>query len=159
MASPQASSKIFSRDKIEPWDHDPGGTTAAIVTPDGGTTERIVDMRDYESFAVVAMSSTLTGAGITKLEIVASETSDFSGQTIVIKDSGTVAADAVGDYVVLECTAQEVAQEGNDHSTPVDARYVAGRVTVANAADEAVVIYIRSRARHAQDNLTQTTIA
>jgi hypothetical protein len=159
MAAQTASSKIFSRDKIEMFDHDPDGTSAAIVTPDAGTTEQIADMRDYENFAVVAMSSALTGAGISLLEIVASETSDFSGQTIIVKSSGAVVGDAVGDYVALECTAGEVVQAGVDNSTAVDARYVAGRLTVVNAADEAVVTYIRSGARHCEDGLTATTIS
>jgi hypothetical protein len=159
MASPQSSNKQFSNSAIEMFHHDPDGTSAAIVTPDAGTTEQIVDMRDYEGFAVLAASSALTGAGITLLEIVASETADFSGETIVIKTSGAVVADALGDYVVAECTAEEVQQEGRDNSTPVAARYVAGRVTVADAADEAVVTYIRSGAKHATSGLTATTIA
>lgn len=160
MASPTTTQKHLSRVKYEMWDHDPDGTSAAIVTPDAGTTEQIFDLSGYSGFVCGAMSSTLTGNGITKLEIVASETSDFSGETIVIKDSGTVAADAVGDWVILECTADEVKQEGLDNSTPVAARYVAGRLTVANAADEAVVFYAGVEPRFASNNLTPaTTIA
>ena len=158
MASPQSSQKVFSKQKIEMWDHDPGDTNADVVTPDGGTTERWVDMRDYESFAVVAMSSALTGNGISKLEIVANTLSDGTGTTVVIKDSGAVVADAVGDFVVEECTAEELAQEGADNSNII-LRYVAARLTVANGADEAVVTYIRATPRFAADGLTADTIA
>lgn len=157
MASPQASMKIFANNKIEIFDHDPNGTSALEVTPDGGTTQRWVDMRGYGAFAAIAMSSALTGAGITKLEIVANTASDGSGTDVVIKDSGTVACDAVGDYVVEECTAEEIAQEGADNS--VDLRYVCARLTVANAADEAVVTYIRAYPRYAESGLTADTIS
>jgi hypothetical protein len=112
-------------------------------------------MRDYYGLAVVAMASALTGNGITKVEIVASATPAFSAVT-VIADSGTVAADAVGDYVPIECTAEQVAQEASDAG--VDLRYVAARLTCQNAADEAVVAYFATP-RHATLGLTATTIA
>lgn len=152
MASPTATEHIGSQQLVQMWDHDPGGTSATVVSPDGGTTVRSVDMRDYYVFGVGAMSSTLTGAGITKLEIIAATDSAMSANVTVIKDSGTVAADAVGDWVFQECTAAEVAQEGADGAI-TGLRYVAGRITVANAADEAVVIYVGLPNRP-QDNLT-----
>lgn len=155
MASPQASMKLLSGNFIALYDHDPGGTSATLASPDGGTTIRYIDMRDYNCFAVAAMSSTLAGNGITKLEIVASATPDFSAVT-VIKDSGTVAADAVGDFVVEECTAEEIAQEASDAG--VELRYVAARLTCQNAADEAVVAYI-AKPRFAYSGLTADTIA
>lgn len=155
MASPQTSNKLFGKIPAALYDHDPGGTSATLCSPDGGTTIRYVDMRDYLAFGVLAMSSALTGNGITLLEIVASATADFSAVT-VIKTSGVVAADAVGDYVVAECTAEEIAQEGADAG--VDLRYAAARLTVANAADEAVVAYIGTP-RFAYSGLTANTIA
>lgn len=155
MASPQASAKLFSKNFLALYDHDPGSTDAKLVSPNGGTTIRYVDMRDFHTFGVAAMASTLTGNGITKLEIVASATTAFSAVT-VIKDSGTVAADAVGDFVVEECTAEEIAQEGADAG--VELRYVAGRITCQNAADEAVVAYLATP-RHAYSGLTANTIA
>lgn len=139
MASPTATQKIRSGLLVQMWDHDPGASTAKLAGPDGGTTIRYVDMRDYSNFSVAAMSVVLTGNGITKLEIVASATTSFSAVT-VIKDSGVVAADAAYDWVMEECTAAEVAQEGADAG--VDLRYVAARITEANAADEAIVVYV-----------------
>lgn len=153
MASPTTTQHVRSNLTVQLWDHDPGGTTATLVSPDGGTTIRYLDMRDYTHFSVAAMSKTLTGNGITKLEIVASATTAFSAVT-VIKDSGTVAADAEYDWVMEECTAQEVAQEGADAG--VELRYVAGRITEANAADEAVAVYI-ALPKRPQLNLTPAT--
>ena len=159
MASSIGTSKLFSKQLIQMFDHDPGSSSAKVVTPDGGTTERWFDLRDFGGFAVIAMSSTLTGNGISKLEIVANTASDGSGTTVVIKDSGAVLADAVGDYVVEECTAIEVEDVGNSESTPVSLRYVAGRLTVANSADEAVVTYVGFDPRFARLDLTADTIA
>ncbi|GAG08495.1 unnamed protein product, partial [marine sediment metagenome] len=140
MASPQASQKYFAQDNIQMWDHDPGTTAATVITPDTPTNARWVDMRDYSQFGLLVMSSTLTGAGMTLVEIVANTASDGSGTTVVITTSGAVVADAVGDYVVLECSQEQLAQEGSDNSVAL--RYVAGRVTVANNADECVATYI-----------------
>jgi len=159
MVSPQGFDKDQSNRSYEMWDHDPAGTTALIISPDGGTTDRIFDLRDYAGFTFMAMSSTLTGNGISVMEIVASETSDFSGQTVIIKTQ-SFTADAVGDWGILECSSAEVKQECLDHSTPVAGRFVAGRLTVANAADEAVAVYIGWDTVHAFDGLTPaSTIA
>lgn len=157
MASAVTTAKFSANAAVGMYDHDPGATSAVIVSADGGTTKISADMRDYEEFMVVAMSSTLTGAGITKLEIVAADDSTMATNLTVIKDSGVVAADAVGDYVVQECTAEEIAQLSA--AGGYDLRYVAGRLTCANAADEAVVTYIRTKPRFAKSGLTATTIA
>jgi len=154
MASAISTEKLFSKMKVEMFDHDPGATSATLCT--GAGTNGYVDLKDYGNFAVLAMSSTLTGAGITKLEIVAAD--DTSGTNLtVVKDSGTVAADAVGDYVVEECTAEEIAQLSAAGGYSL--RYVGARLTVADAADEAFVTYIRAMPRFPQTGLTADTIA
>lgn len=156
MASAVATQHVRSCLKFASFDHDPDATSATIVTPDAGTTLRYWDMRDLTHFAVLAMASTLTGNGITKLEIVASETTSFSSVT-VIKDSGTVAADAVGDQVVEECSAEEIAHLGE--AAGLNLRYVAGRLTCQNSADEAVVTYIGMPVRKYLNLTPATTIA
>lgn len=159
MASALSVQKFRSTHKMLMYDHDPGATTALITTPDGGTTDQIFDMRDYESFVVAAAMSVVgTSGAITKLEIVANDVSDFSGTTVVVKDSGTVDADATGDWLIQECTAEEVAQLGAENS--VNLRYVAGRLTLDASDAEAVVVYIGHMARHEKLDLTPaTTIA
>lgn len=157
MASSLSTEKLFSELLIQPWDHDPDSTNATIVTPDAGTTKRVVDMRDYLHFGVVAMTSRLTGSGITKLEIIACDSSDGTGNVTVVKDSGTVAADAVGDYVALECSAEEIKQLSEAAGATL--RYVAARLTMQNAADEAVVTYVRGCSRWERSGLTATTIS
>lgn len=156
MASAYTTETFTSEVAVAMYDHDPDGTSAAVVTPDAGTTERWVDLRDFTEFTALAMSSTLTGNGISKLEIVAAD--DTSGTNItVIKDSGAVVCDAVGDYVVESCTSAEIGYLSA--ASGYDLRYVAARLTVANSADEAVVTYIRSGALHKESGLTADAIS
>lgn len=156
MAATQTVKKLFTEAAIIAYDHDPGTTNPLIVSPDGGTTKRYVDMRDYGGFAVIAMASLLAGSGITKVEIVAAVDTDGTDLQ-VITDSGTVAAAAVGDVVVQECTAEQVKEVAV--SSGKNLRYVGARLTCQNAGDEAVVTYIRHKARFPQDALTANAIA
>lgn len=149
MASPQDSQHFLANNAVLMYDFDTDATSGALGS--------VVDMRDYGEFIGIAMASALTGNGITKLEIIASAASNGSSP-VVVKDSGTVAADAVGDQVALSCTAEEIAQLGTDNSAEL--RYVALRVTNNNAADECVLTYIRTKPRFAYEDLTPaTTIA
>ena len=156
MASSQSTIKIFADTAISMHDHDPGGTAATVCSADGGTTLAYVDMRDCDQFACAAMTSILGGNGVTLLEIVACADTDFSS-VVQVKTSGTVAADAMADYVVEECTAEEVAQLAVDESVAL--RYVAARLTCHNAGDEAVVTYIQRGLRFPRSGVTADTIA
>lgn len=156
MTSAVAQDFIRSSIKIEKWDHDPGATTAIVVSPDGGTTKRVVDMALVKNLAVAAMLTVPAAGAITLLEIIASESSDMASPEI-IKTSGVIAADATGDWAVLECDAAELAQAGAE--TSKELRYAAGRLTISNAGAEAEVTYV-SIPVHAYRNLTPaTTIA
>ena len=155
MASAVATDKIATQFLLALYDHDPDSTDAKVTSADGGTTEKWLDMRDYRGFAVMVAPGAMTGAGITQVEIVASETADETDSSVtVIKDSSTVAADALGDYVFLECTAEEIAHAASTYAL----RYVAARITLDNAADEATVIYFGIPLKP-HDGLTATTIA
>lgn len=138
------------------YDHDPGGTSATIVSPDGGTTKRTLDMSLYGRFGVAAMISVLgTSGALTKLEIIASAAADMSSPE-VIKDSGTVDADAVGDQLFEECTAEEVADIAASSGKAL--RYVAGRITMDAADAECVVYYEGACPRYPKENLTPDSV-
>lgn len=156
MASAVATQHIRSCLKVQHWDHDPGSTNAILASPDGGTTIRYVDMRDFTHLAVTLFTTVLGGNGPTKLEIVASETTAFSAVT-VIKDSGTIAADAFGDWVMQECSAEEIAHLGE--AAGLNLRYVAARITCHHSGDEAIVTYIGMPVRKYADLTPATTIA
>jgi len=141
-----ATEKIGSTQAVTMYDHDPDGTAATDVG--------WVDLRDYESFMVLAFASTLTGAGATAFMILANSESDGSGTDVEIKAHAVGSApNAVGDYLVLECTAEEIADAGTS------LRYVSASLTMANSADENVVVYIRANSRHPRTGLTSDTVS
>jgi len=141
MASAVATQHLRSGNLYQVWDHDPGTTDAKVTSADGGTTEKWVDMKEYSHFAAIAIQTVIgSSSGITKLEIVAADTADEGDSSLtVIKDSGTVDADALCDWLIEECSAEEVAQLAS--STGYELRYVAARITQSHAGDEAVVVY------------------
>ena len=157
MASQNATQHIRSRYLFQVWDHDPDTASAIVVTPDGGTTDRYVDGNTIERFAALAIQTVIGSAsGITKLEIIAA--SDTAGTDLaVIKDSGTVDADALADWLIEECTMEEVAQIASDNGTNL--RYVAARVTQSNSGDEAIVVYFAEPKRQYLNQTPATTIA
>lgn len=153
MASAVSTEYFGSRLYVNSYDHDPGGTTAILASPDGGTTIRYLDMKDYEHFAV-QVRPTIAAGGITKVEIVASAAVAFSSVTVV-KDSGTIDADSLNDTVFLECSAEEIAQLASDGGVAL--RYVAARITNETGTDEANVTYI-AEPKRAYSGLTATSI-
>lgn len=156
MVSAVDEQHIRSNRLFQMWDHDPGGTGATIVSPDGGTTKRLLDGRDIGRFAVLAYASVLAGNGITKVEIIACTDAAGSDAT-VIKDSGVVAADALGDWLILECAMDEVSHLGD--AAGLSLRYIGARITCQNAGDEAVVVYYAESKRRYKDLTPATTIA
>lgn len=134
MASAVATEKIGSSLYIQSFDHDPGGTTAILAGPDGGTTIRYVDMKDYTVFGVQVRPTIIT-TSLTRVEILASPVVAMTS-AVVVKDSGVVVADSLNDTVFLECTDAEVIQLG------ATLRYVAARITTTTSTDEANVTYI-----------------
>ena len=152
MASPQASGKLFSNMAQYAYDHDPANSTVA-------TDIAWVDMRDFQNFAVLLFTSSLGGNGPTAFTIIANADSAGGGTDVVIKSHAVGSApDAVGDFLVLECTAEEIAQEASDAGV-ANARYVSAKVTCQHTDDEAVVVYTRAGAKRAADGLTADVVA
>lgn len=150
MASAVASEKIGSGLYVHSYDNDPGATSATLASPDGGTTIRYLDLKDYSVVAALVKPNIVGGTGVTKVELVASATTSFASVTVV-KDSGSVAGDSLEDNVFLECTDAEVIQLG------ATLRYVAARVTHGTNTDESTVTYIGIPKR-AYTGLTATAI-
>lgn len=155
MASAVTSQKIASNLAILTYDHDPGATSAQITTPDGGTTKRLVPLALYETFGVGCMSTIATG-GPTLVDIVGCTDSSGTNATTVVS-SGTVAADAVGDFVFVECTAAQVKEVGD--AAGYTFTHVGARITCANSGDECAVTYIRGNPKFPAANLTANVIA
>ena len=146
MASLQGSGSFIHRNKILMFDHDAGDTSANDVSWQ--------DMRDYDELTVTIFASSLGGNGATAFTILANSESDGSGSDVEIKAHAVGSApDAVGDWLVLSCTAEELAGLGTD------LRYVSASLTLQNSGDENVVTYLFSHPKFPQANLTADTVA
>ncbi len=151
MASPQSHEKFTANNKVTMYDHDPDTTNSTAV--------EWVDMRGYGELTVMAMASALTGVGVDAFTIAADANSDGSGTNVTIVSHAIGSApDAVGDYLTLSITAEQVVQEGADASQ-TDLRYVSAILDMANTADENVVTYILSKPRFAASGLTADSVA
>ena len=134
------SARIKERFKVTHYDQD--GATATNAADVGW-----VDMKDYDKILVTAFASALTGAGVTAFSILGNTASDGSGSDVtVVSHAVGSAPDAVADYLVLECNKSEIVAAGET------LRYVSANVTMANAADENVVTYIREAKTAKADN-------
>ena len=154
MPSIQASSKLFDDVSVTGYFHVPGGTGAVICSPDGGTTKKSVDMRDYSVLSVVCIASVLVGVGVNLLEIVAAEDAAMATNLTVIKSS-VITANVLGGKCGIECTDEEISGIGSPLGYKL--RYAAARLTVANAGDKVAVTYIRSLPRFAYLGQTSFT--
>lgn len=145
-----ACSKISERFKIHAYDYDPADSTVL-------TDVAWVDMKDYDRILIIAFASALTGNGVTVFKILGNAASDGSGTDVTIKTHAVGSApDAVGDYLVLEASKDEIVAAGTDAG--IDVRYVSAQLDAANAADENVVIYVRE-AKVQTSGLTADTVA
>ncbi len=156
MASAVTVSKLFSNASIKLYDHDPGATSAVVVSGDGGTTKNYLAMANYESFVVVAMNSVSTSSsGPTLVEIIAATNSSGTNATAIVT-SGTVASTNVGDNVCVECTAEQIKEVGA--AAGYAFTHVTGRITCSNSGDECVVLMGRFNPKAPQDALTANYI-
>lgn len=145
MAVAMQSQKIGSRMLVSHYDFDPDATTATDIA--------WVDMRDFGRFLCSFFRT--VGTSALTLTILANSESDGSGTDVELKSKTFTAGqpNALGDYVFLECTAQEMAAAGTD------LRYITANCTVATGTDEGVVTYIRSDPRFAYEDLSADVIS
>lgn len=111
------------------------GAGASIVTPNSGVRLEVVNFSSVYILAITVCK--LGGAGeISRLELVASGSSDMSDPVVVVSRELSGVA-GVGDYASLECSRYQVANAG------ADLLYVAGRITQTGVDDRAAVLYTR----------------
>lgn len=148
------SNKQFATHAYELLKHDPDALTS-IVSPDGGATLQVRDMKDFREFAAGVIPTAIGANGISLLEIVACENPDGTGNVTQIKVSEALAADDDEDQAFLEVLAEEIAQINSEND--LNLRYAGARITTDDATDEATVFYCRTSAAYPQGGLTPLT--
>lgn len=145
MAVATASDKISSNLQVTSYDFDPNDTAVTEIA--------WVDMRDSSGIMIQFIRT--IGTGAVTFDLLANTESDGSGTDTVIKTHAVDSEpNAVGDYIFLEATADEIGAGGTGA-----ARYVTARVSVATGTDEGVVSYIRTAGRVHKEGLTADLIA
>lgn len=138
MASPQAANHFLSEFFIDTRIHNPTTATDAQVLTNA-TDLFYLDGSLYSRFCFVVAFVSGTG-GITQVEIVAADDVAFATNLTVITDTGAIDLDAADDRVIVECTAEQIAQESSDAGANL--RYVSVRIDAAHADDIALVTMI-----------------
>lgn len=156
MASLVATEKLFSCCKIESFIHMTTTNATEQSVKAGDTTTTWKDLRDYDGFAVIAVQGVKGGNGMIELSIYAADDTSATN-AIEVKTTGVIAADAIGDYAVLECTAEEIRQLSSANGYSL--RYVTAYIDCHHNDDEVAVTYIRYGAKRAYTGLTATTIS
>ncbi len=150
MASPQESQKVASRMAVKQYDFDPDVDTAVDVA--------WVDMQNFRTLMVVFFRTVGVG-NLDGFRILANSSPTGAGTDVVVKVHALGSQpNAVGDYVFLECQAEEVMQEANDAGV-TGARYVTANIEFATGTDEGVVTYILGNPRFAYDHLTADVVS
>ncbi len=128
MASVQSVEKFFANNKV---------TSYQVGAIDSATDIAWVDMADYEGIAVIATAAALTGVGITAFSLIANSDSAGGGTDATVVSHGVaVAPDAVGDMLVLECTAEQIREV--ETSATGQLRYLSAKATAAAPASSVV---------------------
>jgi len=156
MVTQLATEKLFANAKIEMFYHAPAAAATEQSVKAGATTATWKAMRDYEGFAVIAMTALLGGSGMIELSIYAATDAAASDAT-EIKTTGVIAADAVGDFSCLEVSAEEVNHMGE--ALGYKFTHVTAYVDCQHNDDEIAVAYIRHGAKFPQAGLTAETIS
>lgn len=141
MASAQASAKLSSHLYIE-----------HALSGDASTAKKVggyIDMRDYDKLMVTALAAALTGAGVTAFSIYASTAESESGAVAVKSHAVGSAPDAAGDWLLLECTAEEIRQLGDAAGKALRYAYVV--IDADNSADNIAVTIIAEAIRKVAD--------
>jgi hypothetical protein len=156
MATGVTSTKLTSSLAIESYDHDPGATTAVVTSGDGGTTQKWVPMKNFGAFLVQARPTVVAANGITLLEIVGATDSAGTNVTVILAHAASI-TNAIGEYVNLEVTADQVNEVGK--AAGFNFTHVAARLTMATNTDEANVTYVRGLAERQYAGLTADNLA
>ena len=153
MASAQAPQCIHANQYIRMYEHDPDGTSATLVT---GAATPGIDMSLYSHISISGMTTvSASSSGISKVEIIAADDAALTTNVVVVEEASAT-ADAVGDTIVVEATAEQIGKLADDNG--YDTRYAGARLTCSNSGDEAAVTYV-ALAERPQLDLTANVIS
>lgn len=109
------------------------------------------DMRDFNSLLVLC--ALVSGTGVLTFKIFGATSAAGAGATVIATHSAPTDADAAGDTLVLEITAEQLRALGDAY------RYVAVEIDNDHADDINAITYIFGGGRFNADGLTADVIS
>jgi hypothetical protein len=144
------ANRLRCRAKRQMFVDDPAdATTARYISPDGAAT--FADMRDFASLLVGLLF--YTGTGVLTFKIFGATSAAGAGATVIAVHAAPTDADAQGDTLWLEITAEQLRALGADF------RYVAVEIDNDAAGDVNIFSFEFGDPRFAKDELTDDAIA
>ena len=157
MASSVSTDRLACRRKMLMYYHAPADARTEQSVKAGDTVLTWQAMQGYGSFQAAAMLALDDTGALIKLSIYAAESATGTNAT-EIKTSGVIAANAVGDWAMQECTAEEINHIGKPLG--YDFTHVVAYIDCTGQNDECAVVYILDEPLFKYDALTPaTTIA
>ena len=148
MASAVTTDYLSSVLKIMSFDFDPDNTVPADVSWQ--------DMRDFNAVLMQVFHSVGTGT-IVSFSLLANAQSNGGGTDATVKTHPlTAQPDAVGNYIHLECLADELPPL---NPAGEKLRYVSANIDPNVSTDEFVVVYVFGQPRFAFEGLTAENTA
>jgi hypothetical protein len=147
------SQKVSGNHAINIYPHKPSSTSPTYITPDGSTFEWL-DITGYEWVAIIACNHTLTGNGLTELDLYAADDSSGTNPVAVVA-SGALTGTTVPKGAFIEALQTQVREVGDANGSKP--KYITARITVANSSDQLSVCVIRGNAIRPQLGLTAAT--
>lgn len=137
-----STNKLQSRLAVRNYIHDPADATVAT---------KIAWVPMTELF--MALATLVSGTGILTFKIFAADDSSGTNATVVKSHADPTVADAAGDQVILEVSAEDVREK------LATATHVSVEIDCDTNTDIVSVVYVRSGHRFGSDGLTADVIA
>jgi len=150
MASPQARDKLATEHKIVGVVSGDVSTAAALPISESHVAGTWFNMRDYSEILIYYLLA-VRADNIEQAAIQAATDSSGSNAATIVSHSDPTGADAAGDAVVLQVSAEQLAQEGSDAG--VEYTHISPYVKAGNSSDR-IVCVIFGRSKRPVDGLT-----
>ena len=132
---------------------DPDSADPVVVDLVNGSSDECFPISDGYRRFLAGLIRTVGSGNIDAFEIIAATDADGGGAIVVVSHAFASEADAVGDYVWLECDIEQV------YDKLSTATHIGVRVELATGTDECVISFERAKPRHAYAGLTSDYIS
>lgn len=151
MAATYTAEVLGSRSERRLVEFDPDSGSATDVTLNPEDSEKYLTIDQFRRFIAGVMVTVGTG-GITTVKLVAATAADGTGGVDIVSKTATT-ADAVGDYVWVECDVEQVREVLST------ATHIGVEIDLVTSTDECAVFFERAEPMFPRTGLTADYIS